>query len=459
VQLHSRFADWMAELDSASDLVELEAFHLERACQLAGGLSMRSAEPPTQRAVGALIRASQRAEHRRGLREARSYAERALSLAPSDDERLAIGARLSLARSELWVGALDAADTDLRAVATEAAGLDLPETECEAHALLADVAMKQDRLADARDFLVRARQLAERFGDHPLRVLTAFEEASLGDYEGRFDEALDKLEAAIAVAASLDAVDLLSEGHLRRGMLLANCGRLVEADRELELCGEAALGTGSVHDDARAAFARAQVQHHLGQVESSEALALRAEAWFERTDTTNMRVQNLFLLARHARRRGDLQRAEDVLADAVALTDRAADWLQYEARRLLVEHLVLEGRMSEARELVRRVENDYDAEPRGYSAVAWTLTRAAIAFGDGDAALGRELCESALDSLAGMNLPADLSSARLGYARLLRLSGDVQAAREQVAHARAALADVDAPGLVTEVDDVDALLW
>ena len=236
VVLHTRFADWLSELESGADLVEVVAFHLERSCLLARELSLRAATPPTERAVESLTAAADRAERRRGLRESLGFSGRALALAPADDARLAASLRLRRARNLVWLGELDEADEQLRSLALEAVVGGWTELDCESQALLGNVAMKQERFVDAGAAIERAQLLAEGLGEHPLRVRVAFEAAALDDYEGRFDEAIDTLESAIAVAAALDEPDMLSEGHLRLGTVLFNSGRLAEADVALSRC-------------------------------------------------------------------------------------------------------------------------------------------------------------------------------------------------------------------------------
>ena len=316
--------------------------------------------------------------------------------------------------------------------------------------------MKQERFVDAGSSVERARILAEGLGDHPLRVRVAFEASALDDYEGRFDEAVETLESAIAVAAALDDQDMVSEGHLRLGTVLFNSGRLAEADVALSRC--TATPGGSVHRAAQASFAQAEVLHHLGRFEESERLARRAEAWLQRTQTNTMRVQNLFLLALHARRRGDAEHAEQALRTALELSERGGvAWLQEESRRLLVEQLVLDQRVDEARELLGG-EPDPGGEPHGYAAVARDLAAGALLLGERRREAATTLYDRAFRELERLRLQGDLSAARLGYARVLRAIEDLAAARIQVSLARDALADIDAPGLAVEIDDEAARL-
>ena len=72
IELHMRFAEWMQALPT-EEFIEIVAWHLERACRLAGEVARSPVEPPIDEAVAALVRAAEKAEHREGIREAERF--------------------------------------------------------------------------------------------------------------------------------------------------------------------------------------------------------------------------------------------------------------------------------------------------------------------------------------------------------------------------------------------------
>ncbi len=105
VALHVRFADWIGELpDGGEDFVEILAYHLEQACLVAREVGRSEVPPPVDRAVEALSKAGEKAEHREGLREAHRFYSRALELIPDDELPTLLDLRLRRARALVGLG-------------------------------------------------------------------------------------------------------------------------------------------------------------------------------------------------------------------------------------------------------------------------------------------------------------------------------------------------------------------
>src|SRR5919204_954826 len=85
MELHMRFAEWMRSLPT-EEFVEIVAWHLERACTLAGEVARSPVEPPIAEAVAALSAAAEKAERREGLQEAQRYYARAFELVEDGDD-------------------------------------------------------------------------------------------------------------------------------------------------------------------------------------------------------------------------------------------------------------------------------------------------------------------------------------------------------------------------------------
>src|SRR5207245_10536945 len=117
--------------------------------------------------------------------------------------------------------------------------------------------------SDARRLLAGAHTLAEELGDASLRIRATFGLAAVqGDYQGEFDEAVEGLRHAIAIADETEDRALRVEGHLRLGFHFFNMGEIALAEEELLQCVELAGELGSLRDEARAAFLLGPVNYY-----------------------------------------------------------------------------------------------------------------------------------------------------------------------------------------------------
>jgi class 3 adenylate cyclase/tetratricopeptide (TPR) repeat protein len=451
VALHVRFADWLAGLPAGRDeFGEIVAYHLEQACVLAGELGHLETPPPFDRAARALAEAGRRAERREGLREARRYYERGLALARDDELRIELGLRRAVALGAL--GELDAAAEELADVAGHARMAESMELLCEALTALGNIALKQGRVSDARACLEEAAAVAAGLEDDRLRIRAAFERSALlGDFEGAVDEALAEVGHALELAGADVEPALAAEGHLRRGLLLVNAGRLAEAEIELTQSAAIAGETGSLRDDARAAAMLAYVKHQRGDAEA-EPLALTALAWLERTEERYFQIQNFLLLGAISLEREGAAAAEEWLRMAHTLASEGGGWLVCEASHWLVEALVAQGSLEEAQQLA--------ADAAAVAPPEDTYARAAVALADAALAQGLDDAERCLASYAEAlaliadeeQIALDVGRTRIAYARALARFGAVERARKELSVARASLAAMGAGGHVAAAD-------
>jgi class 3 adenylate cyclase/tetratricopeptide (TPR) repeat protein len=278
---HERFATWIEER-VADDLVEVRAYHLDRAAALVAELD--GAVPPelAARAAGALEQAGVFAGRRDSFANARRLFRRALELEPSPERRYlaadaarglneiaTVATEMELVRSDAQAagnGALEGrALTALAevamsrdgdpAAATRLAGEGLallPEHEIDARTdalrTLAAAAWWPGDLRQAETYTREAIDLAEATGRRDLwvRGMTTLQWL----LELRLE--LDAAETALAATLEHPAESVLEQARARQalGSLRRIQGRLVEARTELDGARQLYLDTGAAGDAA-----------------------------------------------------------------------------------------------------------------------------------------------------------------------------------------------------------------
>ena len=96
--------------------------------------------------------------------------------------------------------------------------------------------------------------------------------------------------------------------------------------------------------------------------------------------------------------------------------------------RLLTEVLCRKGRVDEASELAKVAFRDL-SKKNPYASAAQRLAEARVAVTQGDLAVASKCYEHAIASLEQLDLPLEVSLARLAYGRALRELGDGGRAR------------------------------
>jgi len=453
VELHMRFSDWVSSLPSTADeFVEIVAWHLEQACLLAREVARSPIEPPIREAAAMLADAARRAERRESLREAHRYYTRALDVLDDRHDALRVELRLRRADMAMMLGQLKEASDELLEVAANAPLLGRTDVESEALVLLGDIDQRQGRTSQAQERLTEAQRLASLTEEGSLQIKVAFVFATfLGDIEGRHDDAIESLRAAVATAQEIDDRALVAEGHLRIAALLMSHD-LAAAEPELRRCLELASDLGSHRIEAEATSWLGIVAYFRGQPDEGERLCLRARTWFERTGDTYFQVQNIMRgLAIFALSDGRPEEAEAWLREALLVALQIEGWVVVETYWRLVESLVAQDRLDDARELVAFAARSTPEEDP-YARSSLLMAEAAVATASGESTAAATAFAEALRLLEGLNVPIDLAEARLALGRSLRAFGDVTGGRTELERARAIFSRI---GATTRRDTID----
>jgi class 3 adenylate cyclase/tetratricopeptide (TPR) repeat protein len=455
-QLHLGFSEWVKGLPSSADeFVEIVAWHLEQACRLSREVARSPIEPPIGEATAALTAAGDRAGRRESLREAHRYYTRALDVLRDDDPELQVEVRLRRADMAMMLGELKDACDELIDVEEKAARLGRVDVRSEALLLLGDIDQRQGRPTDAHRRLLEAERFASLTDDARLRARVQFVlNTFVGDYLGEIEQPIEKLRSAIAALEQIDEHALVAEGHLRIAAFLT-LNDLAAAEPELRRCLDLAEELGSHRIEAEAVSWLGWVAYYRGRPAEAEQLCLQARTWFERTGDSYFQVQNIICgLAIFALENGRAEEGEMWLREALPVALQIGGWVLLKTYWHLVEALVAQNRLDDAREIVafaaRGVPED-DPHSR-----AWLLlAEALVATAAGESATATGSFAEALRLFEQLNYALDFAEARFVLGRSLRAFGNVTGARVELERARSTFARI---GADIRRDAVDAEL-
>jgi class 3 adenylate cyclase/tetratricopeptide (TPR) repeat protein len=455
-QLHLGFSDWVKGLPSSADeFVEIVAWHLEQACLLSREVARSPIEPPVREAAETLADAARRAERRESLREAHRYYTRALDVLGDEHADLRVRLRLHRADMAMMLGRLQEATDELLEVVDHAAELSRPDVESEALLLLGDIDQRQGRPAEAHERLREAEKLARSTEEARLQARVAFVlNTFVGDYLGKYEEVIENLRSAIATAEEIDDRALAAEGHLRLAALLVSHD-LAAAEPELRRCLEIAADLGSHRIEAEATSWLGVLTYYRGRPVEAEQLCLQARTWFERTGDTYFQVQNIVQgLAIFALQNGRTEEGEAWLREALPVALQIGGWVVHFTYWHLVEALVAQDRVDDAREIVAFAARSVPEEdPQSRS---WLLlSEALVATAAGESATAAASFAEALRLLEELDYKLDFAEARFVLGRSLRAFGDVTGARVELERARSTFVRI---GADIRRDAVDAEL-
>ncbi len=371
---HARFAEWLKER-AGEELLEIRAYHLDRATALLAELDGAAPAELQREAAEALTEAGLRAFAREANRTGRQHFVRALELEPTlrrrylaarAADRLSDLPAVSREMEEVLAAAIAEGDgwTQGRALVTLAEAAVLREADVSAAEEMIDNALE---VFDPDDHNGRYRALRARSTIAWMRgdlakeeqvMLEALELARASEHKGFESEAADELASVYLARLELDRAAPLVE----QAILLAEESGSAEArGRALRFAGQLHLQRREL-DDAEAALEAAR--EHLAEAGAAWSLGrtLNFAAWT-------------------ARHKGDIARAERLFRESIRilgpLEDRAT---LCETQRSLAQLLVAEGRVDEAERFAlaaRETVGPHDVSSLATTSMSLGLVRAA----------------------------------------------------------------------------------
>jgi tetratricopeptide (TPR) repeat protein len=431
---HARFAEWLKER-AGEELLEIRAFHLDRATALLAELDGAAPVELQREAAEALTEAGLRAFAREANRTGRQHFLRALELEPTlrrrylaarAADRLSDLPAVSREMEEVLAAAIAEGDgwTQGRALVTLAEAAVLREADVSAAEQMIDNALEVFEADDhnGRYRALRARAtIAWMRGDlakEELVMLEALELARASEHKGFESEAADELASVYLARLELDRAAPLVE----QAILLAEESGSAEArGRALRFAGQLHLQRGEL-DDAEAALEAAR--EHLAEAGAAWSLGrtLNFAAWT-------------------ARRKGDPAKAERLFRESIRilapLEDRAT---LCETQRSLAELLLAQGRVDEAERFALAARETVG--PQDVSSLATTM----MALGKVRAAQGRdeeaeELLRQAYETIAATEHRLNQCETLQALTQFLRDGGREDEAAELDARREGVLAE------------------
>jgi class 3 adenylate cyclase/tetratricopeptide (TPR) repeat protein len=431
---HARFADWLKER-AGEELLEIRAFHLDRATALLAELDGAAPLELQREAAEALTEAGLRAFAREANRTARQHFVRALELEPTLRRRY-LGARaadrlsdlpaVSREMEEVLATAIQEGDrwTQGRALVTLAEAAVLREADVEAAEKMIDEALD----------ILEPDDLTGRFRALRARATIAWMRGHVAKQEQVMLEALELAREADRKDFESEAADELASVYLSR----------LEFERAAPLIEQAILlaeQSGSAEARGRALRFAGQLHLYRRELDEADAALTAAREHLAEAGAAWSLGRTINFLAWVARHKGDLRRAERLFRESIRilapLEDRAT---LCESQRGLAELLLLDGRTDEAERFALAASETvgpHDVTSLSTTTMALGLVRAAQGRDDEAEALLRD----ALDRIAGGENRMHERDALEALARFLRDRGRDDEADELDARRAGVLAE------------------
>ena len=354
-QYHARFAEWLAER-TGEELVEIRAYHLDRAVEFLTELEGAPPEDLAQETAATLVKAAKRAIAREAYSNARTLGLRALELRPT------LGARYVAARAAWRLQDFAAVQVEMEKVREQASELGEPVTEALALTALGEAALRLDDDSDrAQELVDRALEIL-RAEDDPVALFEALTaRAIIGGRHADMDEVVLYMERAYALAIDAGRKDLqtiaaqiLAQTHIVR--LELDEAEVLLA-RALELAGE----SGSIRARAGASLSYGWFLAVKGELDAAETVYEEVRQSAAELGMEMTVAAALMRLAAVAVRRGDHRRAEKLYREALRIaTTRGDRGSLPDIQASLAEVLAALGKVDEAERLALEVQ----ASPR-----------------------------------------------------------------------------------------------
>ncbi|HET9938376.1 MAG TPA: AAA family ATPase [Gaiella sp.] len=413
--LHRSFAEWLRT--RPDDLVETQAFHLERAAALLAELDGRVPDDLRAEAASALEHAGRRALEREANRRARRLLLRSLELEPS------LSRRYCAARAAFRLWEMPAAAVEMDAVRLQAR--EAGDRTIEGLALVQIAEIGLNRNAEVEQARTLGREaielLADAPGDARSEALTLL--STVGWWEGDLESVERYTRDALEIAREAGRADL--ESLALSELAAASLQRLELGKAEEILSSAVALAdsSGSLSASAWASRIRGSLLLRRGRFDEAADAFRTASALFDEIGAASDAGRTQQLEGVAVWQSGDADRAEQILREAVrqllALEERAK---VIEAQRTLAEIVLAKGHVEEAeRWALSAVETVGMQDMMSRSNVRMVLGLVRAAQGrDEEAEL---LLREAIDALAETDFRNVEPEPLAAYARFLRDRG------------------------------------
>src|SRR5947207_6568649 len=339
---HAAFAGWLKER-AGDELLEIRAFHLDRATALTAELNGSAPAELVHEAAEALAEAGLRALAREANRTARQLFVRSVELEPT------LRRRYLAARAADRLSDLPAVSREMEEVLAAAIEEGDGWTQARALVTLAEAAVLRDADVTAAEAMIdealgtfEPDDLAGRFRALRARATIAWTRGDLAKEEEVMLEALQLARQAGRKDFESEAADELASVYLAR----------LEVDRAEPLVEQALLlaeESGSAEARGRALRFAGQLHLHRGELDEADAAFETARGHLEEAGAAWALGRAVNFSAIVAGEKGDAVRAERLFRESIRilapLEDRAT---LCESQRSLAELLLLEGRVDEA---------------------------------------------------------------------------------------------------------------
>jgi class 3 adenylate cyclase/tetratricopeptide (TPR) repeat protein len=343
---HARFAEWLKER-AGEELLEIRAFHLDRATALLAELDGSAPVELQREAAEALAEAGLRAFAREANRTARQHFVRSVELEPTlrrrylaarAADRLSDLPAVSREMEEVLAAAIQEGDrwTQARALVTLAEAAVLREADVHAAEQMIDEALE----------VFEEDDLTGRFRALRARATIAWMRGHLAKQEQLMLEALELARDAGRKDFESEAADELASVYLAR----------LEFDRAAPLIEQAILlaeQSGSAETRGRALRVAGQLNLYRRELDAAETALEAARDHLAEAGAAWSVGRTIMFSAWVARHKGEPARAERLFRESIRilapLEDRAT---LCESQRGLAELLVTQGRVDEAERFV-----------------------------------------------------------------------------------------------------------
>jgi tetratricopeptide (TPR) repeat protein len=379
-QQHRRFAEWLKER-AGEELLEIRAHHLDHAALLLAELDGAPPEELAADAASALTAAGKRALAREQYKTARKLLVRAVELEPT------LQRRYYAARAVWRLGDLTAIGVEMEKVRAEAAATGDTRMEALALTTLGDAVLRQTSdTVRAQELIDRALELQGEETDPDAHFESLTVRASIEITRGSMGAGLPYIEQAFTVALAAGRKDLqtiaaqaLAQAHIVR-LELDSAERLI--DKALELAEE----SGSPRARGSAQLTLGWLLRMRYDYDGAEAAYSTARESFAEIGHATLHAASLSRLADVAFQRGESQRAEKLLREAIRLLAPLGQHGELaEAQAGLAEALADQGKVDEAERFVAEAEEYGNAlEPSHRHTLASALAAIRLAQGRED---------------------------------------------------------------------------